>query len=76
MVDTFIETSIYLYKMLAVILSMFVIAYLFLRICNCFYDLISRYTKNIIIKLIAMLLALTNIFAIILTLIIMAKRNY
>lgn len=75
MVDTFIETSIELHKMLAVALSVLVFTYLFLRICNYIYDFVSRYTKNIIIKLIVMLLATTNMFAIIMTLIIMAEKS-
>ena len=74
MVQTFVETSLELHKMLVVILSMLIVAYLFLRICNYLYDLISRHTKSFVLKLVVMLFAITNILALILTLIIVVQK--
>lgn len=75
MVQTFVETSLELHKMLMVILSMLIVAYLFLRICNYLYDLMSRYTKSFIVKILVMSFAITNILALILTLIIVAEKS-
>lgn len=74
MFQTFVKTSLELHKMLVVILSMLIVAYLFLRICNYLYDLMSRYTKSFIVKIVVMLFALTNILALILTLIIVVQK--
>ena len=75
MVQTFVETSLELHKMLAVVFSRLIFAYLFLRICNYVYDLISRHIKNVFIKIIVSTFILTNVFDLILTLIIVAEKS-